>query len=333
MQSTSSPSNADNEEDLVCAELGHEIGDAMALDKLNPVTEFEIKPENAPQVFPLSLPPYIPQEEIEFNQDGLEELHANICEDLEAGSPHESSNGCMANQHTEDSFMLQNINCGASQVHSWQFINDEFSNCMHGSMNSSECISQTLVNPHKAVSFPKGEKVNNLHLQELQKCNDTKLGSLDLGTDDLHYTRTLSAIFMKSPRLIVAPLFHGGNHTSSFNNWTEGGQGNVPKAQLGTPQKIVKKILFEVAWMHGGSLRKSPEENSSKGGLWKPEGDEVGVNHVLSERRRREKLKEKFHVLRSLVPSISKVFELPFLGSSVKVLVGNSNGFRQASYL
>nr|AYP18839.1 transcription factor GL3.1 [Platanus x hispanica] len=318
-QSTSSPRNGDNEEDPACAELGHELVDTMALDKLNPVLEFEIKPETAPQVFPLSLPPYMPQEEIEFNQDGIEELHANICDDLDVDSPHDSSNGCRANQHTEDSFMLEGIDGGASQVQSWHLMDDEFSNCVHGSMNSSDCISQNLVNSQKTVSAPKGERVND-HLQEVQECNHTKLSSLDLGTDDLHYSRTLSALFKNSDRLIVASRFESGNQKSIFKSWPEGGMADAQKAQIGTPQKILKKILFEVAWMHDGSLLKSREKNNGNGGFSKPKGDDVGVNHVLAERRRREKLREKFVVLGSLVPSIGKVDEASILGDTIEYL-------------
>ncbi|XP_042512399.1 transcription factor EGL1-like [Macadamia integrifolia] len=313
-QSASSPQNEDNEEDPVFVKVGHEKTDSMALD---PATEFETKQESeSPELLP---PSYIPQEEITFHHDGIEEFHANICDEIEAGSPHDSSNGCGVQQHTEDSFMLEGVNGGASQVQSWQFLDDEFSNCMLGSMNSSDCISQTLANPQNVVSSPKGEKINNIHLQELQECNDTKLSSLDLGTDDLHYSRTLSAIFKNSHSLIVAPHICRSNHKSSFTNWREGPVDPL-KTQIGTPQKILKKILFEVAWMHGGNLIESPAQRASDDGLWKLEGDDVGANHVLSERRRREKLKEKFHILKSLVAPVGKVDKASILGDTIEYL-------------
>ncbi|KAJ4954330.1 hypothetical protein NE237_011113 [Protea cynaroides] len=321
-QSASSQQNVDNEEHPVLANDGREKIDTMALD---PATEFETKQENESHGL---LPLYIPQEEIKLHHNGIEELRANFCEELEAGSPHDSSNGCGAQQHTEDSFMLEGINGGASQVQTWQFLDDEFSNRMLGSMNSSDSTSLTLENPQIVVSSPKGEKINNI-LQELQECNDTKLSSLVLRTDDLHYLRSLSAIFKKSHSLIAAPCFSSGNHKScapcfcsgdhksSFTTWTEGLVDPL-KTQTATPQKILKKILFEVAWMHRGNLIKSTAQRAGKSGLWKPEGDDVGANYVLSEKR--EKLNENFHILKSLVASVGKVDKVSILGDTIEYL-------------
>ncbi|XP_043718734.1 transcription factor EGL1-like [Telopea speciosissima] len=310
-QSAFSPQNADNVEDPPYAKVGHGKIDAMALD---PAIQFETKQESAT---PALVPSYIPREEIEFNQGRIEEFHTNICEDLEADSPHDSSNGCGAHQHTEDSFKLEGvINGRASQVQSWQYLDDEFSNCMLDSMNSSDCISQTLGNPQNVIPS-KGEKVNNLRVQELQECNDTKLSSLVLRTDDLHYSRTLSAIFKNPHSLIVAPCVRSGNHKSSFTNWR--GLVDPLQPQIGRPQKILKKMLFEVAWMHGGNLIKSVQR-AGKDGLQESECDDVGGNHVLSERRRREKLKEKFHILKSLVPSVGKVDKSSILDDTIDYL-------------
>ncbi|KAF8365128.1 hypothetical protein HHK36_032871 [Tetracentron sinense] len=316
-QSTSSPLNLDNYEDPVFADLDNEIVDTMVLEKLNFVTECEIQPKSAPQEFPFSLPPYMPKEENKFDQDGLKELNGNVCEELKVGSPNYSLDGCVPNQQTDDSFMLEGINGMASQVQSWPFKDDEFSNCVHGSMNSSDCISQTFMNPEKVLSSPNGEKMNNLRLQE---CNNTKLSSLDLGTDDCHYSRTLSALFKNSHQLIVSPGFPNGNLGSSFTSWKSRGSMGTQTPQIGMPQKILKKALFEVAWMHGGCSLKSREENSRRDGLWKPERCDIGVSHVLLERRRREKLNDKFQVLRSLVPSISKVDKASILGDTIEYL-------------
>jgi hypothetical protein len=57
-------------------------------------------------------------------------------------------------------------------------------------------------------------------------------------------------------------------------------------------------------------LVESQEENDYREGT-RLEADE-GMNHVLSERRRRAKLNERFLTLRSMVPSNSKVFYLYF---------------------
>ncbi|KAF8413165.1 hypothetical protein HHK36_001141 [Tetracentron sinense] len=316
-QSTSSPLNADNDELPVFADLDDETIDTMPLEKLKSVPECEMQPERAPQTFLFSEPPYIPKEEEEFDQDRLKELHGNAHEDLKMGSPNNSLNGRGPNQPTEETFMLEGINGKASQVQCWQFMDEEFSNCVHGSMNSSDCISQTFVNPEKDLSSPCGEKVNNLHQQDLQECHHSKLSSLDLGTDGLHYSRILSSIFKNSHRLI-SPSFLNGNLESSFTSWKRGGLWGAQKPQIATPQKILKKILFKVASMHGCSL-KSRTENSGKDRNWKPEGCDIGMSHVLIERRT-EKMDEKFLVLRSLVPSISKAEKARILGDTIEYL-------------
>uniref|UniRef100_A0A7N0TQT6 BHLH domain-containing protein n=1 Tax=Kalanchoe fedtschenkoi TaxID=63787 RepID=A0A7N0TQT6_KALFE len=48
--------------------------------------------------------------------------------------------------------------------------------------------------------------------------------------------------------------------------------------------------------------------------------EETGLNHVLAERRRREKLKRRFLVLRSLVPTTAKVDKISILDDTIKYL-------------
>ncbi|OVA14033.1 Myc-type [Macleaya cordata] len=313
-KSTSSPRNGDkNDEDPVGTEIGHEIADTMALNQQNTVAECEIQP------LPFNLPHSSPKEEIELDQNGIKELNTNIRENLIADSPEDSSNGCEPNQQTEDSYMMDGVNGGASQVQSWQFMDDELelSNGIHGSMNSSDCISQTFLNPEKAFSSSKLKKINNL--QGLQECNHTKLSELDLGTDDLHYSRTLSAIFKTTNLLIVAPCSRSCNKKSSFGSWKKGSlvdYSHKLRSQTGTQQKLLKKILFEVAWMHSGCSLKTREEKEIKNGIWKPEGDDIGLGHE----RRREELNEKFIVLRSLVPSVKKFDQASILSDTIDYL-------------
>ncbi|KAF8412242.1 hypothetical protein HHK36_000202 [Tetracentron sinense] len=285
----------------------------MTLEKLNPAAECEPQLKSAPQAFLFSLPTYTPKEEDGFDQDGVKELH----EDLIMGS---SSNGFDPNQETEDSFTLEGINGGDSKFQSRKFMDDEFSNCLHGSMNSSDCILQTFVNSEKAISSPKGRKLSNLHLQDLQECKHTKLSPLDIETKDLHYTKTLSSIFKNSHRLIIAPCFYNGNHKTSFISWKKGGLVGSQKPQIGKPQRILKKILFEVSWMHGGFSLKFREENGKNNRQWSPKWDNIGMNHVLLERIRRENLNENFLVLRSLAPSISKEDRESILSNTIAYL-------------
>ncbi|KAF5478255.1 hypothetical protein F2P56_004830 [Juglans regia] len=227
------------------------------------------------------------------------------CEEFGIVSPNDSSNGFEPNQPEEGSFMVEGINGGASQVQSWQFMDDEFSNCVLHSMNSSDCISQTFVEPEKAVFTPKGELVKEDFLQEFQEYNHTKMNSLDLQSDDLHYQSVLSSLLESSHRMILGPSFQKYHHESSFVSWNIGGLANFQNSGGRTPQNLLKKVLLAVPRMHVGGSPDSPEDNGNKDGVWRPGADDMGVNHAVAERRR-EKLNERFFILRSMVPSINK---------------------------
>lgn len=295
-QSTSSTLEADKDEDYTCTDLDHEIVNCMPLEKLNSVADCEIQTEDAPPAFPFSLHSYTPKDEVDLDPDRIEELNPNIFDEMKTGSSDGSSNGCGPNQNTDDSFMLEGPN-GASQVQSWQFMDDE---------HSCDCISQSLANPIKVVPFSKGEKITNQCVQNQQESNHNKLSLLDLETEDSHYTKTLSAVFRNSRRLIAKTYFHNGSFESSFMVWRK--DSDTQKLQASASQKMLKKILLEVAWMHDGFSLKTQEEVRAKEGGLKFEGDDIDMKHVYSERKRREKLNEKFLVLRTLVPSVNKVF-------------------------
>lgn len=230
------------------------------------------------------------------------------CEVLEMASPDDSSNGIEHNQPLEGSLMVECINGVASQVQSWQFMDDELSNCIHHSMNSSDCISQTFVDPAKVVSATKEDKTIEYGLQEVQEFNDARLTTLDLGDNDLHYQGVLSTLLKSSHQLILGRRFQNCNQESSFILWKKGRSRNCRKQRDANQQKLLKKILFEVPLLIKNRLLESTDDNGLKDIVCRPEADELATNpHVLSERSRREKLNERFVTLKSLIPSISKV--------------------------
>ncbi|PRQ17672.1 putative transcription factor bHLH family [Rosa chinensis] len=232
-----------------------------------------------------------------------------------------SSNGFGPNQPAEDSFMVEGMNGAASQVQSWQYMDDELSNYVHHSMDSSDCISQTLVYPEKIVSGPKGEKVVSDHfLQDHKECNSTKQVSLAPESNDLHYQSVLSSLLKSSHQLILGPHFQNGRQESSFVSWKKGGSVKCRKQRVGSPQYLLKKILFEVPKMHVICVLESPEDNGDRNGVWRPEAGESLMNHVLSERKRREKLNERFSILKSLVPSIQKDDKVAILDEAIEYL-------------
>ncbi|XP_057980949.1 transcription factor EGL1-like isoform X2 [Malania oleifera] len=272
----SGPCNTDDDKDPMYANINHETASIMVLGNF-----------------------YSPEEEIEFDQDRINELHGNIHEP-NMGSPNECSNGCEQNNVTEDSFMLEGINGGASQVQSWHFMDDDFSNGAQDSINSSDCISQAFVNQENGISSPKVEKQNSLQLKDLQECNHTKLNSLDLGTnDDLHYRRTLSTILKSSNGLIEHPCFCTSYCKSCFVSWKKGGTIDGHRPHVG--QTVLKKILFSVPRMHRDGSPCSQKETGGKDFLCGNEND-------------------KFLVLKSMVPSVSKIDKASILHDTIEYL-------------
>ena len=225
---------------------------------------------------------------------------------ITTSSPNSSSNALQANQLPDEILMIERINGGTSHVQSWQVMDDELSNGVHNSMNSSDCISQTLTSPEKIASLPKGENLTDNSAKDLQKCNNSKMTIVDPRSDDWHYQMVLSTLLKSSDQLIMGMHFQNFHQESSFVRWKKGEPMSSQRPRTGTPQNLLKKVLFEVPRMHLDGLLESQEENDYKEGM-RPEADEIGMNHVLSERRRRAKLNERFLTLRSMVPSITKV--------------------------
>ncbi|KAA3468938.1 basic helix-loop-helix protein 062A [Gossypium australe] len=240
------------------------------------------------------------------------------CEQLETVSPDDSPEGLEPKQSREDSLLIEGINGGASQVQSWQFMDKEFSNCVHHSLNSSDCISQTIADHRKVVPLCRGENDNGL--QDVEECNKTKLTSFDRQNDDRHFHEVLSALLKSSHPLILGPQFRNSNKESSFIRWQKNGLVKPQKERDETPQKLLKKILFLVPHMHDRGLIESPETNAVRDAAWRPEADEICGNHVLSERKRREKINERLMILKSLVPANNKADKVSILDVTIEYL-------------
>lgn len=239
---------------------------------------------------------------------------------LEMASPdNNSSSGIKRNQPADNSFMVEGINGVASQVPSWQFMDDEFSNSVH-SMNSSDSISQTLVDAAKCVSASKDDKTIGHCLQEVEECNHTKLTSLDPQGCDLHYQSVLSSLLKTSHQLVSGPHFQNRSQESSFVSWKKGRLVSCKKQRDGVSQKLLKKILFEVPRIINYRLLESSEDNHIKDDVSRLEAEEIATNHVISERRRGEKLNERFVILKSVVPSISKFDKVSILDDTIEYL-------------
>ncbi|KAJ8768590.1 hypothetical protein K2173_022710 [Erythroxylum novogranatense] len=254
--------------------------------------------------------------ELAFNACDQEILETKIniieaCQDLDLASPDNNS----GNQHPDDSFMVDGFNGAASQVQSWQFIDDDLSNYVN-SMNSSDCISQTILDPVKVIPVLNSEKVNNRSLQDVQDYNHKRLTLLDLQSDDLHYQSVLSSLLRTSHPLILGLHFLTCHKGSSFVGWKRTGSTDSMKHKVDTPQRLLKKIIFEVPFMHVDYMQ-FPDQKSIKVGVSKPEAEEFGVSNMLLERKRREKLNERFMVLKSIVPSVKKDDKVSILDDTI----------------
>nr|CAB3487903.1 unnamed protein product [Digitaria exilis] len=99
-----------------------------------------------------------------------------------------------------------------------------------------------------------------------------------------------------------------GSRATSFITWTRLGSDSdeVAVPVIEEPQKLLKKAVAGGAW----------ENNGVGGTTWTTQ--ESGMkNHVISERRRREKLNELFLILKSLVPCIRKVDKASILAKTI----------------
>ncbi|CAN6461675.1 unnamed protein product [Victoria cruziana] len=271
------------------------------------------------KAFPSSLDVSALKEEPVFETNAANFSHVIV---QEVVSPGHSSNNDDPHQQPDDSYMLDELT-DTCQVQMWTQVEEETSEAAHDSMNLSDCISQSFVNNKKHACPTQNERLNQ-YMQELQECTHTKFRS-DANGNNSHYSNTLSAILRNSllKRPADAPSFFSSLASScddpSFSRWRKGVKYRMQL--IDTPQRLLKKVLFEVASMHQKRHRMQVDDDDKD--ILRKQDEDAGCNHVLSEERGREKLKEQFLVLRSLVPSSSKFLQLnkaSLLGDTIDYL-------------
>lgn len=179
-QSVSTPEIAEmsiNDQVIQNQSLGDDdIDNSMALEDETLDMESQNPLEIDPAQFPFPLRSYA------ATKEKAEKLHFDIGEELTIGSPGDGSNECFQTPQLEDVFGMNGLNC-MSQAENKHFVHDEFSNCLHGSLNSNEYASLSFVDAQRLLS----------------SANRVQDG------DDLHYVRTLARVLCNSKQVKSHP--------------------------------------------------------------------------------------------------------------------------------
>nr|ABY26938.1 putative anthocyanin transcriptional regulator [Operculina pteripes] len=148
----------------------------------------------------------------------------------------------------------------------------------------------------------------------------------EFSREDTHYSETISSIIRHrcgqwsefSTTMAEDYVVHTAG--SAFSRWNAATSSARSSHHNGdrSSQWVLKYTLFTVPFLHAknshGGVANNPPSKLCKGAAQ----EEPNASHVLAERRRREKLNERFIILRSLIPFVTKMGKASILGDTIE---------------
>nr|QXL90856.1 basic helix-loop-helix (bHLH) DNA-binding [Raphanus sativus]QXL90857.1 basic helix-loop-helix (bHLH) DNA-binding [Raphanus sativus] len=179
-----------------------------------------------------------------------------------------------------------------------------------------EEVEEMTMSEEIRLGSPDDDDVSNQNLLsdfhiEAPNSLDTQMDMMNLMEEGGNYSQTVSTLLMSQlPNLLSDSVSTSSYVQSSFVSWRvenvkehQQYQREEKASSSSSSQWMLKHMILRVPLLHENTKNKRvPREE---------------LNHVVAERRRREKLNERFITLRSLVPFVTKMDKVSILGDTI----------------